>query len=159
MNIKENTTRLIIKSELLWWAITAILLVAILFPINAYSENYPFWIANSVFILAFITFTRYIFLLNQTPLRYVQWLKVVIIILCIPLVTYMIRELHAFQLFADERGVQSIFTRLAENTQTRLVEFTKTEMLFFGVGGILSAVVFPFRMLISFWRTYNKGTT
>lgn len=155
----SSSSKLIIKSELLWWAITCILLVIILLPLYNNSEDFPFWVSNIVYITTFITFIRYIFLLNQTPLRFVQWLKVLLILGCIPLLTYMIRELQAFQVFADERGIQSVYTKLSEREQARMVDYTKTEVLFFGVGAILSTVIFPFRMLISFWRTHNKGTT
>jgi hypothetical protein len=155
----KKDTILILKSELLWWVATLILLVAVLFPIYSSSDNFPFWFSNTVFILIFITFTRYIFLLKHTPLRHVQWFKVVVLLSSVPLGFYLVRELHAFQIFADEVGVQALFVHLSEKSQSNMVEYTKTEMLFFGVGSLFATVVMPFRMLISFWRTYNLGTT
>ncbi len=155
----KKDTALILKSEILWWAVTALLLCAVLFPIYNGSNHYPFWISNIVFVVVFLTFTRYIFLLKHTPLRHAQWLKVILLILCIPIGIYLVRALHAFEIFADERGVQSLYTNLSEKKQSSMVEYTKTEMLFFGVGSLLATVVMPFRMLISFWRTHNLGTT
>ncbi len=155
----NKDTSLIVKLEVIWWVITAILLVAIIYPIYSKNEAFPFLLANSIFILAFVTLTRYIFLLKHTPLRHIQWLKVVLIVLCIPLAIYIIQELHAFERFADEIGVQSLFTNLSEESLGGMVEYTKAEILFFGVGSLLATVVFPFRMLISYWRTHNLGTT
>jgi len=31
-------------------------------------------------------------------------------------------------------------------------------MIFFGVGGIITGIILPFRMIISLWRMRNKGT-
>jgi hypothetical protein len=152
-------TSLIIKSELLWWAITAILVVVVLYPIYSSVGIYPFWQPNIIYIVVFVTLARYIFLLKHTPLRFVQWVKVVALVLCIPLAFYLIKELHAFQLFTDEIGLQTLYSNLSDKSQSRLMEYTKTEMLFFGVGSVIVSVIFPFRMLISFWRTYNLGTT
>ncbi len=152
-------TSLIIKLELLWWLVTAILLVVVLYPIYTSTSSYPFLTPNIIYILVFITLVRYIFMLKYTPLRFLQWMKVVAIILCIPLGFYLIQELHTFQVFADEVGVQSLYLNLPEIEQSKMIEYTKTEMLFFGVGSLLATIVFPFRMLISFWRTYNLGTT
>ncbi|MBI1224621.1 MAG: hypothetical protein GC192_05245 [Bacteroidetes bacterium] len=157
--MKNKDTGLIIKLELVWWAITAILLMAVILPIYVANKNFPYLIPNIIFVLTFITLSRYIFMLRYTPIRYAQWLKVLLLICCIPLVIYMIQELHAFTRFADEIGVQALFSELVEKSQDKLVEYTKAEMLFFGVGGILATVIFPFRMIISFWRTHNLGTT
>jgi hypothetical protein len=38
----------------------------------------------------------------------------------------------------------------------RLLQYFKTEYLFFGVSSVISAILFPVRLLISFWRVYNK---
>ena len=155
----NKDTSLIFRLELIWWVVTSILLVAVLFPIYTNNINFPFLTANIVFILAFITLIRYIFLLKHTPLRHLQWLKVVLLVLCIPLAIYTIQELHAFEAFADEIGIQALFSELPEKSQNKLVEYTKAEMLFFGVGSLIATVIFPFRMVVSFWRTFNLGTT
>ncbi|MBK9013250.1 MAG: hypothetical protein IPM82_03785 [Saprospiraceae bacterium] len=155
----KKDTSLILRLELIWWVITAILLVALIYPIYSNSQNFPFFTANTVFILVFITLTRHIFLLKHTLLRHLQWAKVALLVLCIPLFIYIIRELHTFETFADEIGIQSLFVQLPEKSQSRMVEYTKAEFLFFGIGSLISVVIFPFRMLISFWRTHNLGTT
>jgi hypothetical protein len=78
--------------------------------------------------------------------------------LCIPLAIYLVNSLHAFQLYVDEEGLMGIFATLPAERQQQLAGYVRAEMIFFGVGAILSAVILPFRMLISFWRTHNHGT-
>jgi len=155
----NKETSLLLKLELIWWVVTAILLVALIYPIHSNSQRFPFLIPNVVFILVFITLTRHIFLLKHTLLRHLQWAKVALLVVCIPLFIYIVQELHAFEAFADEIGLQSLFMQQSAASQGRMIEYTKAEFLFFGVGSLISVVVFPFRMLISFWRTHNLGTT
>jgi hypothetical protein len=155
----KKDTSLILRLELIWWAVTAILLVALIYPIYSSNPNFPFLTSNVLSIITFITLTRYIFLLKHTFLRYLQWAKVILLIACIPVFIYLIQELHAFERFADEIGVQSLYLNLSEHKQSTIVEYTKSEYLFFGVGSLIAVAIFPFRMLISFWRTYNLGTT
>lgn len=151
--------KILVRLELVWLLVTAVILVAVIFPIYDANSDCPFLIPNFIFILTFVTFIRYIFFLKFTLIRYLQWIKVLLILVCIPLVAYIFQELNVFIRYADEIGIQSLYLDLPEGKQSVLIEYTKTEMLFFGVGSLISACVFPFRMLISFWRTYNLGTT
>ncbi len=148
----------LIKLELIWWLVTMVILIAVIYPIYVSATEYPFLTPNIVFILTFVTFTRYLFFLKLTLFRFVQWVKVVLFLVCIPILIYIFQELNMFIRFADEIGIQSLFLELTESRQSVLIEYTKTEFLFFGVAGFISALVFPFRMLISFWRTHNRGT-
>jgi hypothetical protein len=38
-----------------------------------------------------------------------------------------------------------------------MMNYIRSEMLLFGVAGIISSVIFPFRMLMSVWRYRNQG--
>lgn len=155
----KNRTGLVLRLESIWWIATAILLFVLIYPIYSSSPDFPFLTSNILSILVFVTLTRHIFLLKHSFLGYAQWAKVALIVICIPLFIYLIQELNAFERFADEIGIQSLFTNLPEQGQSTMVEYTKSEYLFFGVGSLITVVIFPFRMLISFWRTYNHGTT
>ena len=46
---------------------------------------------------------------------------------------------------------------IAFESQQNLLNYMRREYVFFGVGSVIAAVVLPFRMLISFWRVYNKS--
>ncbi|MEY3367318.1 MAG: hypothetical protein RI973_473 [Bacteroidota bacterium] len=150
--------RLMLRLELVWWLVTLVTLAAVLFPVYSSGVVYPFWLNNTVFILVVVTFFRFIFLLKFTLIAYLQWAKVVFLFLCIPLAIYLVNSLHAFQLYVDEEGLMGIFATLPAERQQQLAGYVRAEMIFFGVGAILSAVILPFRMLISFWRTHNHGT-
>jgi len=154
----DKKKSLSIRLELVWWIATALLLVGVLFPIYKVEADYPFWITNILFILVSVTFTRYIFLLKHTFLARHQWGKVAIIILCIPLFIYLIKVMHQFQLYLDGIGLQDIFGHLSYNGQERMTKYVQAEMLFFGAASIIVTVLLPFRMLISYWRTLNRGT-
>ena len=49
-------------------------------------------------------------------------------------------------------------THLHVTKQTSLINYIKNEMIFFGVGSIITGIILPFRMIISLWRMRNKGT-
>jgi hypothetical protein len=154
----DKKLSLSIRLELVWWMATALLLAGVLFPIYKSRADYPFWITNILFVLVFITFARYIFLLKHTFLAWLQWAKVAVIILCIPLFIYQIKVMHLFQLYLDEIGLQDLFAHLSFKGQVQMTDYVQAEMLFFGAASIIVTVLLPFRMLISYWRTRNRGT-
>ncbi len=154
----DNRTSAMWRLELLWWLLTVLVAVGLLFPILREIPNYPFLLLNLVFIIVLITFARYIFLLKHTFLAKRQKLKVVLLFLCIPLIFYLINGINYFQTFLDEQGVESFMSDLPFESQAPLAEYIRTEMIFFGVGSLISAVMMPFRMLVSIWRLKNRGT-
>ncbi len=154
----EKRKALTLRLEIIWWIATAVLMAGILYPIYRSGADYPFWVSNSIFILAFITLTRYLFLLKHTFLGKVQWLKVAVLFLCVPLAFYLIKALFAFNDFLDRVSLEALFEDFSWEEQSSMVNYIRTEMIFFGVGSVAAAIAMPFRMLISFWRTHNRGT-
>lgn len=149
---------LLLRLEFIWWTVTILLAVCILLPLRAYWNTYPFLWSNIIFILAFITITRYIFLLPYTFLAHRQGLKVFLFFLCIPMVFLLIQELNHFQLFLDYNGIEALLGRPRQKLDDSLINYTYSEMLLFGVGSVISGIIFPFRLLLSVWRKRNKGT-
>jgi len=153
--------RLKIILEIIWWIATALIVLAVLFPITSAFKNYPFLWTNVAFIVIFITFTRYIFLLKNTFLARLSWLKVILLIGCIPLVFTLISKFYNFQTFIDEEGMQSLFSlkylkeQVSIRNQDSLGAYIRTETIFFAVGSIITTLLMPFRMILSLWRTYN----
>lgn len=144
--------------ELMWWFITALVLAAVLLPIYFNIGNFPFYWLNIVVIICFITLARYIFLLKYTFLAHRETLKVIIVFLCIPLVFYIIQELNYFQTFIDEQGVERLVGKRPADAQMQWVYFIQNEILLFGVGAVITAVILPFRLILSIWRGRNRGT-
>ena len=146
------------RLEIIWWIFTLILIAGILYPILAKVSNYPFLVINIVFIIVFVTFTRYIFLLKYTFLAKQQLLKIAIVLVGVPIIFMLINQINLFQTFLDENGIEGIVGDLPFGKREDIVKYIRTEMLFFGVGSVISAIVLPIRLLISIWRIKNRGT-
>ncbi|MCB0559439.1 MAG: hypothetical protein H6573_21765 [Lewinellaceae bacterium] len=144
--------------EILFWAFTVVVAIAVLLPIVNEVEGYPFLFINIVYIVTAITVTRYLFLLPHTFLARLQPLKVILVFLCLPFVFYLVQELNNFQVFIDEKGLDALVGDLPYARRNNMVDYIRSEMLLFGTGSIISSVSFPFRLLVSVWRTRNWGT-
>ncbi len=154
----DQKTKLNVRLELIWWLFTAIVLVAILFPIIREITPYPFLWANCLFIIAFITLTRYVFLLQHTFLAKRQILKAIIVLTITPVIFYLISEVNYFQTYLDEIGIDHLLENMSLSKKQNMVSYIRSEMLFFGVGSVIAAIIFPFRLMLSIWRNRNLGT-
>ena len=63
-----------------------------------------------------------------------------------------------FNNFLEEKGLQTLVTHLHVEAQSNVINYIKSEMIFFGVGSVIAGIILPFRMLISLWRMKNRGT-
>ncbi len=153
----EEKKKLIIKMELMWIVFTVILIAAIMFPIYKDFGGYQFKVMNIVFIAAFITFTRSIFLLQYTFWSHWQYVKISLVFLVIPLLAYMVNGLGGFQKFLDEVDTNVWMAEVTEVNHENLLTYIRNEMTFFGVGAIVSAGILPIRMIVSVWRQRNRG--
>ena len=150
---------LFLKLEILWWIITAIIVLGILYPIYSKVEsNYPFYFANILFIVVFITFTRLIFLLKFSFLANWEKVKIALITITPILLFFLVNELNYFQTFLDEKGVENFLAKMSIPEQETMRKYITAEMLLFGVGSLISAVILPIRLLMSIWRARNRGT-
>lgn len=150
--------KLIISLEVIWWIVTAVVIGGVLFPLRNYLQAYPFLITNIIYIIVFITLTRYTFLLPFTFLAYRQSLKIILVFLCIPLVFLLVQELNTFQTFLDYNGPEALLGETNFEIGDSIVRYTYNEMLLFGVGSIIVGVIFPLRLVLSIWRGRNHGT-
>ncbi|MDZ4749625.1 MAG: hypothetical protein SH808_14150 [Saprospiraceae bacterium] len=145
-------------AEIIWWVFTLLIIAIVLFPIWDNDIQFPFYFQNALLIALFITFTRYIFFLPLTFIARMKWIKVAIILSAVIFFFVMSTALSDFRNFVDERGLQTLVNHLHVTKQTRIIEYIKNEMVFFGVGGIITGLILPVRMIISLWRMRNKGT-
>ena len=156
--VMNREQSLYFRLELIWWIFTLILAVGITYPILREVADYPFLVINIIFVIVFVTFTRYIFLLKHTFLAKQQLIKAGIVLVSIPIIFMLVNEINLFQTFLDENGVEGLVGDLPFGKRENIAKFIRAEMLFFGVGSVVSAVIFPFRLVLSIWRTKNKGT-
>ena len=148
----------ILQFELLWWLITALVLAAVLLPIYLNIRYFPFYGLNILVIVSFITMARHLFLLPYTFLAKREVLKIIIVFLCIPLIFIIVQELHKFQTYVDEQGVEMLVGKRPAEKQMQWVYFVQNEILLFGVGAVVTSAILPFRLILSVWRGRNRGT-
>lgn len=143
--------------EFVWWLITALVTLLIILPVIQNSRDYPFLFSNALFIVVFITVVRYIFFLKYTLIAKRQYVKLVLIFLCIPLVFTLVSHLNYFITYIDENSADSFLKEMPQAKANRISSYLKTEMLLFGVGSVISGAIFPFRLLRSIWKYRNRG--
>ncbi len=154
----EQRRNQLIGLEVLWWFITALIVVSVLFPIWQNVPRYPFWLTNILFIVVFITFSRLILLMKYSLIANQKMVKVAITLIIVPIVFLLISQLNVFRTFLDEKGPEAVVGSYINGQLDGLVRYIKNEMLFFGTGSIITAILLPFRLVISVWRNYNRGT-
>lgn len=140
------------------WIITAVIVVMVLLPVyTQLGDNYRFYFENIVFIILFVSFTRFIFLTKHHWFSHVTWFKVIAIFAVIPLLFYCVDNMWDFQRFLDEEGMGSIMSDVHGKNQSGLGKFVKTQMIFFGASALITTILLPFRMLHSIWRLKHRG--
>ena len=154
----DQAKSLSLKMELIWWLVTLILVVAILYPILQNTKDYPFLTLNIIYIVAFVTLSRHLFLLRYTILANAQLVKVAIILLSIPIIAYLISGINFFQTYIDENGMDSFLSQNSAFSQEQIGSFIRNEIILFGVGSVIAAFLLPFRLVLSLWRWKNRGT-
>ena len=128
----------------------------ILIPVWMTSGSfYPFYIENIVSIIIFLSFTKYIFLLRFTPFSRMKWVKFAAVFLCIPVFLLLIDNLFDFQRFLDENGTVSFFKGSTDLADYNFGRFIRYQFILFTVGSLVSTVLLPVRLIISFWRVRN----
>lgn len=154
----EENKGLHFKLELIWWIFTLILIIGILYPITSKLNDYPFLMINIIFIIVFITFTRYVFLLKHTFIAKKQLLKIVLAILCLPISIYLVDRINNFQTFIDEQGFKGVVGDLPFEQQESMMNYIRSLLVFFGVGAVIATVAFAIRLIVSVWKLRNRGS-
>jgi hypothetical protein len=147
-----------ITLELIWWVITGAVVWFVLKPIHKAMYVWPFEWTNILFVVTLLTLTRYIFLLKHTFITNQQVLKIVLMLLMFPLTFLMIERVNEFLGFIEEQGWEPLTGHLPPSQRPAIEEYIWGEMLFFGVGSAIAAPAFAIRMMLSIWRTRNRGT-
>ncbi len=158
LSTMDKHQSLALRLELIWWVATLLVAAGVLYPILTRVQYYPFTFDNALYIITFITVTRYIFLLRHTFLARRQVLKLVLIFLFLPFIFYQVQQLNYFQTFLDEQGFDTLIGNLPLAQRDGMARFIHSQMLLFGVGSIISSVLFPLRLIVSVWRTRNLNT-
>jgi hypothetical protein len=144
--------------EWVYWLITGLLAVLLLLPIYQNVENYPFYTYNLLFIFTFFTLTRYIFLLQHSPFVYHKITKLFLAAISIPLAFILFQGFYEYEAAINEYGPEDYFQFKSGAQPPQIIKYINSEMVLFGVSAIFVTLLTPFRMLISIWKTKNRGT-
>jgi hypothetical protein len=142
--------------EFLWWAITAVVTLAVLWPIWSAGIAWKFQTSNILFIVTLITFARHIFTLEYSLIAKKQVLKAGIMIAMVPYVFLLVSHLNGFQVYVEEHVWEELTSHLDYASRKPIESYMWNEMLFFGAGSILSAIVLAVRLFRSIWKQYNS---
>jgi hypothetical protein len=156
-NSTEKAKSLTILLELVWWLLTCMVVLAVLYPIYKHLGFWKFTDWNILFIVVVITLTRYIFLLEHTFLAKNQRLKVILFLFMFPFGFTMIHGINKFMNYIEENSWEPITNGLTDSNKLALESYMWGEMLFFGVGSVIVCIVFMGRMLKSVWTLHNRG--
>lgn len=146
------------KIEIIWWIITAVVVVLFMLPIYTTTPNFPFKGYNIVYIALAITFTRYIFLLKYTPFAWSIPFKIVIPCTALIVLILMGDGMMSLQNTLDEDGFLTFLGDLDGNTAQSMYHYIRSQYFFFGVTCVICSVILPIRMVVSIWRQKNRGT-
>lgn len=146
-----------LQLELVWWAATALLAFAVLYPIHQAIYVWPFEYLNIAFIVVLVTFSRYIFLLPHTFLAHHQILKIALLLLMFPVTFSLISGLNGFMTYIEEHAWEALTGHLPESSRLSMESYIHNEMLFFGAGSIIVAPLLAVRLMRSIWTTRNRG--
>lgn len=152
----ENQTKLNLAG--LWILAMILLPVIALWPIYSNELDYPFYLNNFVFILTPIFFLRYIFFIKFTFIENTLIPKILFIPLAIVLIIYSYRGFNEFVNFYNDNGIFYSLEKFDLKKQDFLSTYINRQYIFFAVLSMIVSIIMPFRMLISVWRVYNKGT-
>ena len=144
--------------DFLWILLALLICLLVLLPIITHTRDFPFYPVNAVFILTLFILFRHTFFLKHSLIGKMQYLKLALIFLSIPLVWQLISYLNGFITYVDDYSYEPILSHLNYTAREKMEVYIRTEMIFFGVASIVIGIIFPFRLLVSIWRVRNKGT-
>lgn len=157
---KQRTGKLFM--ELIWWMLTALVVWMVTQPLWFNFVKHHFTYELIIFIVVFITYTRYLFLLKYTFLAKLQVIKFLLIFASLPLAFYLLQLFFNYQDFLERQNegmveFQSYFREgISFNEHYDTLNYLTKVYSFFGLSAIIAVIVSPFRLLVSYWRVYNK---
>ncbi len=144
--------------EAIWWVVTAVIVTVVMYPIWTNFPAYKFNGVNIATIVLFVTFARYTFFLKYTFLATWQYAKIGFVLVTIAIVATLMTQIQSFNVWIDG-GDPDILLDSVGNAAKResLLNYIKSEFLFFVVAAIISALFLAGRLLVSVWRLRNRG--
>jgi glucan phosphoethanolaminetransferase (alkaline phosphatase superfamily) len=153
--LKEVKSKLL-AIETISLLMTAIVVVVVMYPIWTQFPEYSFNWTNIIYILAFLTFTRYTFLLRYTFVATQQNIKIGFILLTLIIILGLVTQIQDFNVWIDAGDPDRLMPNVPQSKRDALLKYIKSEFMFFAVGAIVASVFLSGRLMMSVWRTRNK---
>ena len=135
---------------------TAVVVVVVMYPIWTQFPEFKFQWTNVLYIIAFLTFTRYTFLLRYTFLAKAQNVKIGFILLTLIIILGLVTQIQDFNVWIDAGDPERLMPLVPQSKRDGLLNYIKSEFLFFAVGAVVASAFLAGRLLMSVWRTRNK---
>jgi hypothetical protein len=153
----EITKSKVVGLEVLWILVAVIIAAIVITPIYFNAEHFPFYWTNGIFVFAFITYTRLMFFINSSMLTLHVSVKLFFLATAVPFTFLLIDMFNDFQVYLDNNGTKPFFGHLLDQKQISMEIYLRNEILLFGVGAIITSIIFPVFIVISIWRFRNRG--
>lgn len=148
--------------EAAWLLLTGIIVWLLAQPYWRPFKQHDFVYQVMIFAVVFITYARYLFLLKYTFLSHFQVMKFLLIFLSIPLAFYLVQLFFDYQDFLERQneGMEEFGKYFQDyitlDQRYQILRDLTPLYNFLGISAIITVIIMPFRLLISFWRVYNK---
>jgi hypothetical protein len=143
--------------EIVWWVITAVIVSVIMYPIWYDFMGFKFNLTNTVLVTCFVTFTRYAFLLKHTFLANWEKGKIIFILCAIAFIGVLSIQVQDFNVWFDNGDPDILLKTVKASKREGLLEYIKTEFIFFAVASSISVLFLAGRLFHSIWRLKNRG--
>ena len=144
--------------EVIWWLVTAVIVGVVMYPIWINFPEFKFNVVNIINIIAFVTFTRYTFFLKYTFIAYQEKIKIGFVLFTLMIIIAISTQIQSFNVWMDGGDPDVLLSSVGKSSlRESLLNYIKSEFLFFVVGAIVAAIVLAGRLLISVWSVRNRG--
>ena len=145
--------------EILWLAITAMVIFAILYPITR-KIDFIYWKSNALFIFVTITYFRYSVNFRSHIFLKPAWVRFLLFTANICLFFYIMGYEQKFLAMTDNFYIEDFgFPKVImyENVKQDFFKYLYKEILLFGTGSLLMIAAFELRIIISYWQLYKHN--
>ncbi len=139
-------------TEILWILIAAVLALAVLAPPILSVGEFLYQYENALIVFGFITVLRLLFFHRQAPWLGPKPVKGALCIAMIPVILFTILTINNVQTFVDANGFAALFGGIETDQITQWGRYLRNEVIFFGAGLLICAVILPVVLIIEVWR-------
>jgi hypothetical protein len=161
MSVFNRINLLHFTRELLWQAITAMVIFAILYPITS-KLDYIYWKINVFFIFITLTYFRWSVTFKSLIFLRPSVLRFLLFTVNLSLFIYIGHNLLKVIGLADNFYIEDFgFPKVIiyEDIKRELFDYLYKELVFFGSAALITLSAFQLRLIVSYWQYYNHAAS